>query len=134
MGAVYARVRLSNSGDVEKVRRGLATMDQVRSCEVDAVVDTGSTRSAIPENLVEALGLTIMGYAEGTLADGSSANVGFCSAILFEIMGRETLEGAYVMGNEVLIGQTALEGTDLLVDCKNQALIGKHPEGPRHRL
>jgi clan AA aspartic protease len=134
MGAVYVRVRLSNSGDVEKVRRGLATMDQVRSCEVDALVDTGSTRSAIPEDLVEPLGLTIMGHAEGTLADGSSTSVGFCSAILFEIMGRETLEGAYVMGNEVLIGQTALEGTDLLVDCKNQSLVGKHPEGPRHRL
>jgi hypothetical protein len=101
---------------------------------VDALVDAGSTRSAIPQELVETLGLTIMGYAEGTLANGSSASVGLCSPILFEIMGRETFEGAYVMGNEVLIGQTTLQGTDLLVDCKDHRVIGKHPEGPIFRL
>jgi clan AA aspartic protease len=134
MGAVYVRVRLSNAGDVEKVRRGLTTMDQVRSCEVDALVDTGATRSAVPPDIVESLGLTIMAQAVGRLADGGSTGVGICSPIGFEIMGRETFEEAYVMGDEILIGQTTLEATDLLVDCKNQRVIGKHPEGPVFRL
>jgi clan AA aspartic protease len=111
MGAVYVRVRLSNAGDVEKVRRGLTTMDQVRSCEVDALVDTGATRSAVPPDIVESLGLTIMAQAVGRLADGGSTGVGICSPIGFEIMGRETFEEAYVMGDEILIGQTTLEAT-----------------------
>jgi clan AA aspartic protease len=134
MGAVYVRVRLSNAVDVERVRRGLGTIDQVRSCEVDALVDTGATRSAVPLEIVESLGLTIMAKAVGRLADGSSSGVGICSPIGFEIMGRETFEEAYVMGDEILIGQTTLEATDLLVDCKNQRVIGKHPEGPVFRL
>ena len=58
MGEVHVRVRLSNAGDVERVHRGLATTDQVRSCEVDALVDTGSTRSVIPADIVASLGLT----------------------------------------------------------------------------
>jgi clan AA aspartic protease len=134
MGAVYVRVRLSNAGDVEKVRRGLTTMDQVRSCEVDALVDTGATRSAVPLEIVESLGLTTMAEAVNKLADGSSTGVGICSPIGFEIMGHETFEEAYVMGDEILIGQTTLEATDLLVDCKNQRVIGKHAEGPIFRL
>ena len=134
MGAVYVRVRLSNAVDVYKVRMGEAAEGSVRSIEVDALVDTGSTRSAIPPEMVERLGLTFMDHATGRLADGSSVNVGLCSPITFEIMGRETSEEAYVMGDEVLIGQTTLQGTDLLVDCKDHRVIGKHPEGPIFRL
>jgi clan AA aspartic protease len=134
MGAVYVKVRLSNAGDVEQVRRGLATMDKVRTCEIDALVDTGSTRSAIPNEVAQRLGLIVMSHAFGTLADGTSIQVGLSSPIAFEILGRETFEGACIMGDEVLIGQTALEATDLLVDCKNQQVVGKHPNGPVHRL
>jgi clan AA aspartic protease len=134
MGAVYVKVRLSNAGDVERVRRGIATMDEVRSCEVEALVDTGATRSAIPKELVERLGLAVMSHAAGTLADGTNIKIGFSSPIAFEILGREAFEGAYIMGDEVLIGQTILEETDLLVDCRNQRVTGKHAEGPLHRL
>ena len=134
MGEVHARVRLSNAGDVERVHQGLATMDQVRSCEVDALVDTGSTRSVIPAEIVASLGLTLVDTAVGRLGDGSSVSVGICSAVGFEIMGRRTFEEAYVMGKEILIGQTTLEATDLLVDCKDQKVIGKHAEGPIFRL
>ena len=134
MGEVHVRVRLSNAGDVERVHQGLATMDQVRSCEVDALVDTGSTRSVIPAEIVASLGLALVDTAAGRLGDGSSVCVGISSAVGFEIMGRRTFEEAYVMGKEILIGQTTLEATDLLVDCKDQTVIGKHAEGPVFRL
>ena len=134
MGEVHVRVRLSNAGDIERVHQGLATMNQVRGCEVDALVDTGSTRSVIPAEIVASLGLTLVDTAVGRLGDGSSVSVGICSAVGFEIMGRRTFEEAYVMGKEILIGQTTLEATDLLVDCKDQKVIGKHAEGPIFRL
>jgi hypothetical protein len=38
------------------------------------------------------------------------------------------------MGSDILIGQTTLAAMDLLVDCKDQRVIGKHPEGPIFRL
>jgi clan AA aspartic protease len=134
MGEVYVRVRLSNAWDVECVRRGLANADQIRSLEVDALVDTGSTRSVVPPEIVERLGLTLIDSAVGKLADGSHANIGLCSPVSFEIMGRRTEEEAYVMGDEILIGQTTLQTTDLLVDCKDHRVIPKHPDGPVFRL
>ncbi|WP_248277606.1 hypothetical protein [Brasilonema sp. UFV-L1] len=53
-----------------------------------------------------------------------------------EIEGRETTESALVAGDEVLIGQTVLESSDLLVDCNNQRLIPnpKNPEYPVFRI
>ena len=134
MGEVHVRVRLSNAWDLEQLRRGVATADQVRSCEVEALVDTGSTRSVLPSEVVERLGLTLIDSAVGKLADGTNASVDIACPVGFEIMGRRTVEEAYVMGSEILIGQTTLEATDLLVDCKEQRVIGKHSEGPIFRL
>ena len=134
MGEVYVKVRLSNAVDVEHVRRGVASADQIRSCEVDALVDTGCTRSVIPPEIAERLGLTVMDGTMGRLADGTQVGVYLYGLINFEIMGRRTAEEAYVMGNEVLIGQTTLQGTDLLVDCKEHQVIPKHAEGPIFRF
>jgi len=49
-----------------------------------------------------------------------------------EIMGRQELEDAMVSGNEVIIGQTALEKLDLMVDCVSRRLIPNpaHPDQP----
>jgi clan AA aspartic protease len=109
---------------------------QVRTCEVDALVDTGATRSIIATDVAAQLGLTIRHRALGQLADGSRVSVGVSSTIRFEIQGRETSEDAYVLGSEVLIGQTVLESTDLLVDCRNRKVIPNpaHPDGPVFRL
>ena len=134
MGEVVVRVRLSNAWDEECVRRGVATEDQIRSCDVDAIVDTGCTRSVISRGVAERLGLSLVDNAVGNLADGSTVSASICSSIQFEIMGRRTAEEAYVMGDDVLIGQTTLEATDLLVDCKEQTLRGKHAEGPLFRF
>ena len=49
-----------------------------------------------------------------------------------EIEGRDTLEEALVLGDEVLIGHTVLEKLDLLVDCQGQRLVPNpaHPDQP----
>jgi clan AA aspartic protease len=121
---------------VELAEQGLLEKASVRSCQVDALVDTGANRSILPSNIVELLGLRIRRQATGTLADGSRVSCGVCSGVLFKIEGRETLEDAYVMGDAVLVGQTVLQSTDLLVDCSNHKVIPnpKHPEGPVFRF
>lgn len=136
MGEVCVKVRLSNAGDVERVRRGQMEMTDVRTVDVDALIDTGATRSAIPATVADRLGLTIMTKAIGRMADGSKVEVDVCSPLGFRIEGRETFEEAYIMGSEVLIGQTVLEATDLLVDCVNRRVIPnpRHPDGPEFRL
>jgi hypothetical protein len=91
-------------------------------------------RVRLSNAVAERLGLTQIDQAIGKLADGSAINVGICGGVRFEIMGRRTVEEAYIMGGDTLIGQTTLEATDLLVDCKEQKLIGKHAEGAIFRL
>lgn len=134
MGEVHVKVKLRNGGDVFNMEQGLIKPEQVRSCEVDAIVDTGATRSAIPQHIVDLLGLTVSRQGNATLADGRYVSVGVSSPISFEIEGRKTSEDAYIVGDTVLVGQTVLVSTDLLVDCTNRKVIPGHPGGPVLRL
>ena len=45
MGEVKVTVKMSNAMEVGMARRGLMQREQVRSLEVEAVVDTGAVRS-----------------------------------------------------------------------------------------
>jgi clan AA aspartic protease len=134
MGEVHVRVRLSNAVDVTLVKEGKLEPDKIRNCEVEALVDTGATMSIIPQDVFRQLGLNVLGNAVGRLAADSQIAVELSSGIVFEIEGRRTLQDAYVLGNTVLIGQTVLEATDLLVDCTNHRVIPRHPEGHIVRL
>jgi clan AA aspartic protease len=136
VGEVNVRVRLSNAMEAEMAERGLLDADKVHTCEVDALVDTGATQSVISEEVARQLGLTIRRESMAILADGSRVPIGLSSTVSFEIQGRETRQDAYVLGDQVLIGQTVLESTDLLVDCKNHKIIPNpaHPDGPAFRI
>ena len=136
MGAVYVTARLSNATDVGMSERGLLQKDDIRSSVVEALVDTGSTHSIIPPELAKTLGLEIHRRVTGILADGSRVSCGVTLGVRFEIDGRDTTQDAYIMGDAVVIGQTVLESTDLLVDCVNRKVIPNpaHPEGPVFRV
>src|SRR5437660_5948178 len=54
------------------------------------------------------------------LADGSKVPVGVSSPMLIKIYDREVFEDAFVLGNQMLLGQTALESMIVLVDCANR--------------
>lgn len=134
MGEVVVDVNLSNMYDVQQARQDQIPGTEIRSCFRRAVVDTGAVMSVVPRQVVEELGLDIVRESNVRLADGNVQHVGVVYGVLFGVMGRETPEEAFVLGNEVLIGQTVLEKLDLLVDCANQTLIGRHPDGPLHRV
>ncbi|MCP4701507.1 MAG: clan AA aspartic protease, partial [Gammaproteobacteria bacterium] len=53
-----------------------------------------------------------------------------------ELEGRDTLEEALIIGDEVLIGQTVLEKLDLLVDCQNRKVLPNpaHPDQPVSKI
>jgi len=105
-------------------------------CETQSLVDTGATRTVIPNSVVQQLGLRIRAQQIAEYADGRQETIGVTGPIIIEILGRQTIESAMVTGNEVLIGQTVLETLDLLVDCKNQRLIPnpEHPNQPVLRV
>ena len=132
MGEVRVKIRLLNAIDEALVKRGQLTEDQIRVYEAQALVDTGAVRSIVPMQIVEQLGLQIRGQRVTEYADGRKESVGVTEPIIIDWNGRDTLEEALVLGDEVLIGQTVLEKLDLQVDCINHKLIPNpaHPDQP----
>jgi len=61
-------------------------------------------------------------------ADGRKESVRVTEPIIFDLLGRDTLEEALVLGDEVSIGQTVLEKLDFLADCAYRRLIPAHPD------
>jgi hypothetical protein len=62
--------------------------------------------------------------------------VGLTEPFTRQVLDREELEDATVLGNEALIGQKALEKLDLFVDRVNQRLVPNpaHPDRPVSRV
>jgi clan AA aspartic protease len=136
VGAVRVHVRLSNGSDEALVRTGQLQPQDVRNFEGEALVDTGAVKSVIPAFVMQQLGLTAIERTPVQYADGRVESVEMTGPITVRIEGRRSNEDAYVLGDEILIGQTALESMDLHVDCLNQRLIPnpKHPDRPVLRV
>ena len=132
MGEVRIKVKLVNAVDEALARRNQLPKSDVRVYEADGLVDTGAIRSVIPRHVVQQLGLELRGQRMAEYADGRQEPVGVTEGVIFELLGRDTLEEALVLGDEVLIGQTVLEKLDLLADCANRQVIPNpaHPDQP----
>ncbi len=129
MKDIRAKIILTNAMDSQMARRHLMPADQVRRYEADAMVDTGAVTMVIPPHVYQRLGVESGRERMAVLADGSRRGVPVTSALEIELMGRDTVDEALVMGDEVLIGQTILEKTDLLVNCATRQLM-PHPDHP----
>lgn len=123
MGEVRVKVRLTNAADQANARRGIIPPAEVRSMDVEAVVDTGAVRCVMPAKIMQQLGLAAASRRQARYADGRSEEVDVTEPVRIELEGRPTYEDCLVLGDEVLIGQTALESTDLFVDCVNGRLV-----------
>lgn len=130
MGEVRVIVKLVNAVDEALARGGQLDESEVRAYEANAMVDTGAVRTVVPIDVVQRLGAQIRGQRVAEYADGRKDVVDVTGPLIVNIMGRDTMEDALVLGDEVLIGQTVLEKLDLFVDCVNQCLIPNpaHPD------
>lgn len=109
--------------------RGVLSRDKVRWETVEAVVDTGAVRSCMPVDLMQKLGLRAARQINAQMANGQTQSVDMTEGVDMEILDRLVTEAFLVLGTEVLIGQTALEATDLLVDCNRRKVI-PNPDHP----
>ena len=136
MGEVRVMVRLTNAVDQALVRRGMLNPEKVRIYEADALVDTGAVRCVLPSHVAQRLGLETMGRRVAEYADGRLEAVDLTEPFTLLVLEREELENAMVLGDEVIIGQTALEKLDLFVDCVNQRLVPNpaHPDQPVSKI
>jgi clan AA aspartic protease len=98
--------------------------DQVRTLEVEALVDTGATTLILPKDIADRLGLVVYEQRRVKLADGRVVEVPRVGAVRLEILRRDMVCDALVVpeGNVPLIGQIPLEELDLIVDPKSRDL------------
>ena len=132
MGEIRVQVHLTNLQDETRFRDGDLKKDEIRRFVADALVDTGAVRSVIPDHVLQSLGVGTRGTRVAEYDDGRKDTVAVSQGILFDILGRDTIDEALVLGDEVLIGQTVLEKLDLLADCGNRRLVPNpaHPDQP----
>jgi len=97
----------------------LLNRNLLRVYQAEALIDSGSLRTALPADVVELLGLRIRSQEIAKYAAGRQETVGLTKPVLIEIEAREIIEAAMVLGDRVLMGQTVLETLHFLVDCKN---------------
>ncbi|HDN81049.1 MAG TPA: clan AA aspartic protease [Chloroflexi bacterium] len=129
MGEVKVKVRLCNFGDLVLKEKGLT--EEVRSLEIQGLVDTGAVMVMLPQDMVEALGLKVNGKVIVTYADERKEERPIASGLLLKIGDREMLTDCVVgpPGSEPLIGQLVLERLDLIVDPVDKQLKPR-PESP----
>ena len=136
MREIRVKVKLTNPTDESLSRMRKLAKKKIRTYEATAVVDTAAVRSVIPPHVLEKLGVGIRGTRVASCADGREDEVGITEGIIFDVLGRDTTEEAFVLGDEVLIGQTVLEKLDLLADSAGQRVIPNpaHPDQPVNKI
>lgn len=124
MGKVMEKIKLTNSYDEQMVQSGYWQPEQVRSIEIEALVDTGATMLILPADVVARLGLREQGRRNVVYADGRREEIPWIGGIRLTVLGREMIASALVVpaGTTALIGQIPLEELDLIVDPKSRAL------------
>ena len=118
MGIIYADLRVSNFGHPE-----------LEDITVNALVHTGALDLVIPEHLAIQLRLSDLKPREVHLADGSRKLVRYVGPIKVEMMGRDCVTAAVVMGDQVLLGAIPMQAMDMIVHPRTEQLV-PNPESP----
>src|SRR6266542_4196909 len=104
MGLTYANIVLSNPRKPE-----------LKPLEVKCLVDTGALMMSITETISIQLKLDELEKRSVTIADGSVREAPFVGPIRIDFENRFCFTGAFVLGNEPLMGAVPLEEMDLVV-------------------
>ena len=112
MGEVRVPVRIANP------------FDSSRAWEADFLVDTGSTVSSVPVDVLNDIGLDAVELARVYMADGSSAlrRIGYASFELAGVTRRAEVIFA-PEGTDPLLGYLILESMGFLVDPLRERLL-----------
>ena len=113
MGKVIEKVRITN------------LLEQTKSIEIEAVIDTGATMLVLPQNIVDELQLKKIREVHVKYANNKTESKSIYGVVTIEINGRtgnfDVL--AEAEGSQPLIGQVVLEILDLVVDSRTRTLV-----------
>ena len=131
MGEIVVDVGLENVGDRELAKAGHLQEADIRRATVKAVTDTGAVMLALPEDVVERLGVEVVGSVACAYADGRRGERPVAGPVSVSIGDRWMPVNCVVVptGTDALVGQVVMEQLDLVADCVTRTL-GPRPESP----
>ena len=124
MGRTLEKVKVQNFVDLFNATQGDLDTSQVRTAEIEAVVDTGATYLCLPPTVIEQLGLLYARTQTVTTANGPAERRFFKGADI--TIKDRNIEMAVMENDEAtppLIGYLILEALDFVVDPKANRLI-----------
>jgi clan AA aspartic protease len=123
MGLTYTKIKLSNP------RR-----QDIEPLEIRCLADTGALMMSITETMCIQLQLEELEKRYVTIADGSTREVPFVGPIRIDFLNRFCFTGAFVIGNEALLGAVPMEEMDLIVHPAKQEVVPNplHPNVPQY--
>lgn len=133
MGLTHVNITLKNSGDVSLSRRNMMDEEEIRTLDINCLVDTGAMTIVINEEIREALGLDIIGKRLSQMADGRKMELPLAGPVDIWFEDRLSTTNAIVMpnDNDPLLGVIPLEEMDLWIHPATNKLTPLHPgEGP----
>ncbi len=135
MGKITVTIEMTNTADALAVDAGYAEKHALRKHTMLAVVDTGSVMLALPEDVVQYLGLGALEPVTVIYADDRKETRAVAGPVTVRVEGRAMITECIVLppSSEALIGQMILERLDLIADCQQQRLYPR-PESPLRPL
>ena len=123
LGHTYVKAIFYNPMEYVEYVQGKRVLESVRRVDLEALVDTGATFPALPKDMVEELGLPIIGDGEAEVAAGKEK----VKLALGVTQIEDRTAGSYMMvrlkGTTPLIGVVALEQMGYKVDPTTGKLI-----------
>jgi clan AA aspartic protease len=126
MGKTLEKVFIRNFGDIEFAESGYIQPSQIRSVEIEAIVDTGAAYLCLPPKIIKELGLRYAFSKPVRTGNGSLELKIYRGA---EIIIKDRSIVMQVMESKddnvpALIGYLVLEEMDWVVNPKTQEIMG----------
>ena len=118
MGLTYTYITLSNP-----------RLPELSPLKIKCLADTGALMMSITEAHSIQLKLEELEKRNVTIADGTIKQVPFVGPIRIDFEDRFCFTGAFVLGNEALLGAVPMEEMDLIVNPSAQK-VQHNPQNP----
>lgn len=131
MGEIKVKIELENAAERHWFLKKKVSENEIKKYNMDAIVDTGAVMLALPQDVVEELGLESVRTVVVSYANEEREERQVAGPVTIKI-GKRFMNTDCIVGpplSEALIGQVVLEELDLIADCQQQTLSPR-PESP----
>ena len=133
MGLVYAEVKLTSIEDLVLAKRHIIGEEEIKSINLNMLVDSDAYMMAINETIQEQLNLPLVEKRKAQMANSSVVEYDVVGPIQVKFKNRTAVCNAFVLpgDSEPLLGAIPMEEMDVLIHPQRQELI-VNPEHPNY--